>query len=75
MASYHLAYGIWNFCVRWGITISDKAQIRIQKFSLGAFFALTLLGWSALAGFLIHKPEGKATEGVETRVVRPMSAV
>ena len=58
-ASYHLAYGIWNFCIRWGITISEKAQRQVQKFSLGVFVVLTLLGWGALVGFLIHKPEPK----------------
>lgn len=55
-ASYHLGYGLWNFCIRWGITISDKAQIRVQKFSLGVFLVLTVLGWGALAGFLIPTP-------------------
>ncbi len=51
-ASYHLAYGIWNFCIRWGITISDAAQIRIQKFAFGFFVVITMLGWVALWGFL-----------------------
>jgi succinate dehydrogenase / fumarate reductase cytochrome b subunit len=53
-STYHLSYGIWNFCIRWGITISDKAQQNVQKVSLGVFVVLTLLGWAALAGFLIH---------------------
>jgi succinate dehydrogenase / fumarate reductase, cytochrome b subunit len=57
-ASYHLAYGIWNFCIRWGITISDRAQLRVQKFSLVFFFVLTLLGWGALGGFLMNKSDG-----------------
>ncbi|AIE87406.1 hypothetical protein [Fimbriimonas ginsengisoli] len=55
-ASYHLGYGIWNFCIRWGITISDKAQRQVQKFSLVFTIAITLLGWGALAGFLMNKP-------------------
>jgi succinate dehydrogenase / fumarate reductase cytochrome b subunit len=55
-ASYHLSYGVWNFCIRWGITISEKAQQRIQKFSAGMFVAVTLLGWAVLVGFLIHNP-------------------
>jgi len=55
-SAYHLAYGVWNFCIRWGITISDRAQIKLQKFAFGFFIFLTLLGWSALTGFLIHKP-------------------
>jgi succinate dehydrogenase / fumarate reductase cytochrome b subunit len=69
-ASYHLAYGIWNFCIRWGITVSDRAQVRIQKFSLGAFVLLTLLGWGALAGFFLHKPEAKGAEAVQASIVR-----
>lgn len=64
-SAYHLAYGIWNFCIRWGITISERAQMRIQKFSFGFFIVLTLLGWGALAGFLIHKPSS-AVEGPVT---------
>jgi succinate dehydrogenase / fumarate reductase cytochrome b subunit len=55
-ATYHLSYGIWNFCIRWGITISDQAQVRVQKFSFFAFVVLTILGWAAIFGFLIHNP-------------------
>jgi succinate dehydrogenase / fumarate reductase cytochrome b subunit len=55
-ATYHLSYGIWNFCIRWGITVSDRAQRSVQRFSAGAFVVLTLLGWAALVGFLIHDP-------------------
>jgi len=57
-ASYHLSYGVWNFCIRWGITISEQAQARIQKFSMGMFVAVTLLGWAVLVGFLLHNPGG-----------------
>lgn len=62
-ASYHLCYGIWNFCIRWGISISDRAQLGVQKFSFGAFIALTVIGWLALAGFFMHNP----TEPVQAR--------
>lgn len=71
-ASYHLAYGIWNFCIRWGITISDRAQERVQKFSLGFFVAVTLLGWGALAGFIIRKPMG-TTAAAQTPVLTQAS--
>jgi len=54
-SSYHLSYGLWNFCIRWGITVSDKAQQQIQKVSLACFLGLTAIGWVALAGFL-QKP-------------------
>ncbi len=56
-ASYHLAYGVWNFCIRWGITVGDRAQMRIQKFSFALFVGLTLLGWAALGGFLRHREQ------------------
>jgi succinate dehydrogenase / fumarate reductase cytochrome b subunit len=59
-ASYHLAYGVWNFCIRWGITVSERAQERIQKFAFGMFIVVTLIGWTALVGFLIHKPNGNS---------------
>lgn len=55
-ASYHLCYGIWNFCIRWGITVSPRSQMNVQKFSGLAFVALTVVGWAALAGFMIHRP-------------------
>lgn len=56
-ASYHLAYGIWNFCIRWGITISEKAQHSVQKFSAAFFILVTLLGWGALFGFVKGAPQ------------------
>ena len=69
-ASYHLAYGVWNFCIRWGITISERAQARIQKFAFGMFVVVTLLGWGALIGFLIHDPSGFGRSvGVDSKQV------
>jgi succinate dehydrogenase / fumarate reductase cytochrome b subunit len=57
-ASYHLGYGLWNFCIRWGITVTEAAQQRIQKISGVVFVAVTLMGWVALTGFFLHKPLG-----------------
>lgn len=58
LAAYHLAYGIWNFCVRWGITVNERSQMALEKFC-GVFFILvTLLGWAALAGFLMPHSAG-----------------
>lgn len=54
-ASYHLCYGIWNFCIRWGITVSEKAQASVQKLSMILFIVVTLLGWLALAGFMFDR--------------------
>lgn len=55
-AAYHLSYGLWGFCIRWGISVSEAAQARMWKVSQAAFVAILVLGWAALAGFLIHKP-------------------
>lgn len=63
-ASYHLGYGLWNFCIRWGITVKEDAQIRVQKLSAVVFVALTLLGWGALVGFFMHKPIGTKAPAV-----------
>lgn len=53
-SSYHLGYGLWNFCIRWGITVNEAAQIKVQKLSAVVAVALTLLGWGVIAGFLMH---------------------
>jgi succinate dehydrogenase / fumarate reductase, cytochrome b subunit len=71
-SSYHLAYGVWNFCIRWGITISDKAQIRVQKFAMYMFIIVTLLGWVALVGFLPNRGTGvRAVESPVNATTRP----
>lgn len=67
-ASYHLAYGIWNFCIRWGITISERAQMKVQKFSAGMFVVVTLLGWAALFGFL--RPQNGSSVDVAPQPVQ-----
>ena len=66
-ASYHLGYGLWNFCIRWGITVSEAAQARIQKISGAVFVAITLMGWAALAGFFLHKPLGTGAAAAEVQ--------
>jgi len=72
-ASYHLAYGIWMFCIRWGITVSETSQMRMQKFSTAFFVVLCLLSWSALGGFLMYKTAPK--EEVRTVYVHPSQIV
>jgi succinate dehydrogenase / fumarate reductase cytochrome b subunit len=66
VASFHLGTGIWNFCVRWGITVSDKAQSAVQKFSMAFFVVVTLIGWAALGGFLIHHNPSSAPVPADT---------
>ncbi|RYG39362.1 hypothetical protein EON81_01400 [bacterium] len=69
-SAYHLGYGVWNFCIRWGITISEKAQETVQKVALGVFVFLTLAGWVALFGFIIHKPSKPAEQAVLSASLR-----
>ncbi len=69
-STYHLSYGIWNFCIRWGITISDRAQRQVQKFSLAVFVLLTAIGWLALAGFLMHPATTSVSAPAATHVAR-----
>lgn len=52
LASYHLAFGIWNFCIRWGIAISEEKQILVKKIAVVLCAAFTMLGWAALYGFV-----------------------
>ena len=33
-SSYHLFNGVWNFAIRWGIVIGDRAQRTLHKLSL-----------------------------------------
>ena len=66
-AAYHFSYGIWSFCIRWGLTVSEAAQKRIYKFSGAAFVGLSVLGLLALAGFFWSPLEHKK-DHVETVV-------
>jgi succinate dehydrogenase / fumarate reductase cytochrome b subunit len=50
-SSYHFAYGIWNFCIRWGITVSERAQMATAKLAAFVFVGVSLLGAVALFGF------------------------
>lgn len=49
--AYHFAYGIWNFSIRWGLAISERAQQNVGKLSMGLFVAISALGIAALIGF------------------------
>ena len=54
-ASYHLAYGVWNFCIRWGITVSQRSQDAMQRFAFWMFIVVSGLGIAALLGFLMPR--------------------
>ena len=50
-STYHFAYGIWNFSIRWGIAISESAQQKVGRFSQALFVVVSLIGIAALFGF------------------------
>jgi succinate dehydrogenase / fumarate reductase cytochrome b subunit len=72
-SAYHFSYGIWNFCIRWGITISDKAQQRMGRFATGAFLLISFIGILALIGFF--KPILQRDEGPKVALVGLDSAL
>ena len=41
---FHFANGIWNFCIRWGITISKRSQQISAYVCAGIFLVFTLMG-------------------------------
>lgn len=63
-SAFHFSYGLWHFCIRWGITINEKAQLTMAKAAKASFVLISLLGIGALVGFFIHKP---GTESVEAK--------
>lgn len=54
-SAYHFSYGLWNFCIRWGLTITTRSQLTMQKVSTLIFIVVTALGWSSLFGFIFNK--------------------
>jgi succinate dehydrogenase / fumarate reductase cytochrome b subunit len=57
-ASFHLGNGLFNFCIRWGITIGDKAQKVSAILWSGVGFALAFIGiWTSLNFYVLaHRP-------------------
>jgi succinate dehydrogenase cytochrome b subunit len=55
-ASWHLAYGIWLFCAKWGITTGEQARRRLGYVCLAVGVALAGIGVYSLAGFLRYVP-------------------
>lgn len=41
---YHLANGIWSFCITWGITVGKKSQTAVLALSVMVFIILNAMG-------------------------------
>ncbi|MCC6404039.1 MAG: succinate dehydrogenase [Fimbriimonadaceae bacterium] len=63
--AYHFSYGIWNFCIRWGITVSQRAQDSTAKLAQAMFIGVSLLGIVALLGFF--NPIFQSSEAIEAK--------
>lgn len=50
-ASFHLANGLWNFTVSWGIAVGEQVQIFIERLCLLLFIFTFLIGLSAIWAF------------------------
>jgi succinate dehydrogenase / fumarate reductase cytochrome b subunit len=63
-ASWHLAYGLWLFAAKWGITVGEGARRKwgVVCFLIGAFFVV--IGMVTMVAFLTGTPTpatGEAT--------------
>jgi succinate dehydrogenase / fumarate reductase cytochrome b subunit len=50
--AYHLGNGFWQFCIGWGITITQKAMNRAQVLSILLFLITLSMGYGAIYGLL-----------------------
>lgn len=49
--AYHLANGLWGAGMTWGLTVSPRAQSRMQTFAIVFFLVLMAMSAGALYGF------------------------
>jgi succinate dehydrogenase / fumarate reductase cytochrome b subunit len=53
-ASFHLGNGIWNFCCKWGIAVTPRAQRAAGWFGASVGLAFTVVGLLIIAGFIYN---------------------
>ena len=51
-ATFHLANGIWSFCIVWGITVSPRSQRMLEWVSAAVFVVLSFIGVRAILAFI-----------------------
>lgn len=51
-ATFHLANGLWSFCVSWGITVSPRSQQINTYVTMAIFLALSYVGIRAILAFV-----------------------
>ncbi len=50
--AYHLANGIWQACIGWGLTLSERSMKRMEIFSMFLFAVLATMGFAAIWGLV-----------------------
>src|SRR3954452_7477081 len=65
-ASWHLAYGIWLFCAKWGITIGERARQKFLVVCMLFFVLLAGVGIASLIKFIStpQQPVGESADQV-----------
>jgi succinate dehydrogenase / fumarate reductase, cytochrome b subunit len=58
-ASWHFAYGLYLFCAKWGITVSDKSRKTMGAVSVAVAITLIVIGMATLKAFF--RPEWRNT--------------
>ncbi|ARD47116.1 succinate dehydrogenase [Sporosarcina sp. P37] len=51
-ATFHLANGLWSFCVTWGISQSPESQKIVSYITMIVFLVLSVIGVQALLAFV-----------------------
>ena len=51
-ATFHLANGLWSFCIVWGITVSPRSQRMMEYVSVVVFAVLSFIGVRAIFAFV-----------------------
>ena len=58
-ASWHFAYGLFLFCAKWGITVSDSSRKWLARACVVIALTLISIGWVTMAAFF--KPQWRNT--------------
>jgi succinate dehydrogenase / fumarate reductase cytochrome b subunit len=66
-ASWHFSYGIYLFCAKWGITVSERSRKWVGRACTALALSLILVGWLTMAAFFrpLWKDHWKTAPAVE----------
>ncbi len=70
-ACWHLAYGVWLFAAKWGITPGEKARQRFLLVCLGLFVLMSGVGLASLYTFRARFPQAPADSGTSAMRISP----